>query len=79
MVVDPNGKTIETGTFTTREEGEKSFTAKLSIDIETNKKKNVEFNFSGNFEVGNYTIQIYQNGFLIGQKIQTLKKGGLFS
>lgn len=79
LVVGPNGKTIETGTFTTREEGEKSFTAKLSIDIETNKKKNVEFNFSGNFEVGNYTIQIYQNGFLIGQKIQTLKKGGLFS
>ena len=34
-----NGKTIETGTFTTREEGEKSFTRKLSIDIETNKKK----------------------------------------
>ena len=79
LVVDPNGKTIETGTFTTREEGEKSFTAKLSIDIETNKKKNVEFNFSGNFKVGNYTIQIYQNGFLIGQKTQTLKKGGLFS
>lgn len=78
LVVDPNGKTIETGTFTT-EEGEKSFTAKLSIDIETNKKKNVEFNFSGNFKVGNYTIQIYQNGFLIGQKTQTLKKGGLFS
>lgn len=28
---------------------------------------------------GNYKIQIYQNGFLIGQGTKELKKGGLFS
>ena len=85
-VIGPDGKPISTqalnsGTFTTREEGEKAFTAKLPVDIETAKKKNVEFSFSpgDNFQQGNYTIQIYQNGFLIGEGTRELKKGGLFS
>ena len=85
-VIGPDGKPIATpslnsGTFTTREEGDKAFTAKLPVDIETAKKKNVEFSFSpgANFQQGNYTIQIYQNGFLIGEGTRALKKGGLFS
>ena len=58
-----------------------AYTAKLPVDLETAKKKNVEFAFSpgSNFIKGNYTIQIYQNGFLIGQSTRELKKGGLFS
>lgn len=84
-VIGPDGKPISTqslnsGTFTTREEGEKQFTAKLPVDIETAKKKNVQFSFApGNFQQGNYTIEIYQNGFLIGQGTRELRKGGLFS
>jgi hypothetical protein len=83
LVIGPDGQPLtngETGTFTTREEGDKSFTAKLPVELEPAKKKNVEFSFApGNFQQGNYTIQIYQNGFLIGEGTQTLKKGGLFS
>ena len=85
LVVGPDGKPIaveslHSGTFTTREEGDKSFTAKLPIDVETAKRKNVEFQFTpGNFQQGNYTIQIYQNGFKIGESTRELKKGGLFS
>ena len=70
------------GTFTTREEGEKSFTAKVPVDMETAKKKNVAFAFEpiGNsFQIGSYKVQIYQNGFLIGEGTTQLKKGGLFS
>ena len=85
-VIGPDGKPISiqslnSGTFTTREEGEKTFTAKLPVDIETAKKKNVQFAFEpgNNFQQGNYTIQIYQNGFLIGEGTRQLKKGGLFS
>ena len=85
LVMGPDGKPIKaeslhSGTFTTRDEGDKSFTAKLPIEVETAKKKNIEFQFTpGNFQQGNYTIQIYQNGFKIGESNLALKKGGLFS
>lgn len=86
LVIGPDGKPISaeslgSGTFSTREEGEKSFTAKLPIELETAKKRNVEFAFKPgeNFQQGNYIIQIYQNGFKIGEGTRTLKKGGLFS
>lgn len=85
-VIGPDGKPISieklgSGTFTTREDGDKSFTAKVPVDLETSKKKNVEFAFvpGENFLRGSYTIQIYQNGFKIGEGIRQLKKGGLFS
>jgi myosin heavy subunit len=85
-VIGPDGKPISiqslnSGMFTTREEGDKAFTAKLPVEIETAKKKNVQFTFTpgDNFQQGNYTIQIYQNGFLIGEGTRELKKGGLFS
>ncbi|MFN8242412.1 MAG: hypothetical protein U0X40_00050 [Ferruginibacter sp.] len=82
LVIGPDGKPITTGdTFITREEGEKGYTAKLPVDIETAKKKNVEFAFAPgtSFQQGSYHVMIYQNGFLIGEGIQELKKGGLFS
>lgn len=86
-IIGPDGKpvaaqSLNSGTFTTREDGEKAFTAKLPVEIETAKKKNVEFSFTSpdtNFQQGSYTIQIYQNGFLIGEGTRELKKGGLFS
>ena len=83
LVIGPDGKAINTGseTFTTREEGDKAFTAKVPVDLETAKMKNVEFAFipGSSFQQGSYTVQIYQNGFLIGQGTRELKKGGLFS
>jgi hypothetical protein len=88
VVTGPDGKPVMPQTkdsmgttFTTREEGDKPFTSKLAVDLETNKTKNVHFSFSpgGNFQEGNYTIQIYQNGFKIGEGTRELKKGGLFS
>jgi TolA-binding protein len=83
VVLGPDGKAINTGTetFTTREAVAMPFTAKMPVDLETAKKKNVEFAFvpGSSFVQGNYTVQIYQNGFLIGQGTRELKKGGLFS
>lgn len=87
LVTGPDGKTMQTsvggsGTFTTREEGEKLFTAKVPVDLETAKKKNVAFAFvpgGSSFQMGSYKVQIYQNGFLIGEGTTQLKKGGLFS
>ncbi|MDP4282948.1 MAG: hypothetical protein Q8891_00875 [Bacteroidota bacterium] len=86
VVTGPDGKPISeqslnSGTFTTRNGDDKTFTAKLPVAIETAQKKNVQFTFTpaNNFQEGNYTIQIYQNGFLIGEGKRELKKGGLFS
>ena len=83
VVIGPDGKPLSKGTemFTTRDEGDKNYTAKLPVEIETAKKKNVEFAFVPGtvFQQGTYKIMIYQNGFLIGEGLQELKKGGLFS
>jgi len=83
LVYGPDGKPLtngENGTFNTREDGEKQFTAKLPVEMETAKKRNVEFSFSpAKFKEGNYKIQIWQNGYLIGEGTRDLRKGGLFS
>lgn len=87
VVIGPDGKPVTTttdstgDTFTTRDEGSKTFTAKLPVDLQTAQTKNVEFAFApgSHFQQGSYKIQIYQNGFLIGEKTRELKKGGLFS
>ena len=82
----PDGKNMTaealgSGTFTTREEGDRSYTAKVPVDLETAKTKKVDFAFTPgtNFQKGSYTIEIYQNGFKIGEGVRELKKGGLFS
>jgi predicted RNase H-like nuclease (RuvC/YqgF family) len=84
-ITDPEGKPVSvealgSGTFTTREEGEKPFTAKVPVEIETGKKKHVEFAWKQNsaFKRGAYKIEIYHNGFKIGEGVRELKKGGLF-
>lgn len=84
IVIAPDGKTVTntegSGTFSTRDSGEQPFTAKLPVTLETSKTKNVEFGFvpTGHFVQGAYKIQIYQNGFLIGEGSRSLKKGGIF-
>lgn len=83
VVTGPDGQPVSTtataaSTFTTREDGDKPFTAKLPVEIETAKKRNVEFALTqpSNFKEGSYRIQIYQNGFLIGDGTRQLKKSG---
>jgi septal ring factor EnvC (AmiA/AmiB activator) len=85
LVMGPDGKLlapteIAAATFTTREEGDKAYTAKVPVNLEAAKKKNVEFGFTPGttFQTGSYKVQIYQNGFLIGEGTTQLKKGGIF-
>ena len=89
VVIGPDGKPVASNvaadasgdTFTTRDDGNKTFTAKLPVDLQTAQTKNVQFAFvpGNHFAQGSYKIQIYQNGFLIGEKTSELRKGGLFS
>lgn len=84
-ITGPDGKNMVVAagpaTFTTREEGDKSYTAKVPVDFQMSQKKKVEFAFTpaGKFQQGSYMIQIYQNGYKIGEGTSELKKGGLFS
>jgi len=85
-ITGPDGKPISvpalgSGTFASRDEGDKIFTAKVPVDIEAGKPKSVQFAWKQNteFQKGNYKIEIYHNGFKIGEGVRELKKGGLFS
>jgi peptidoglycan hydrolase CwlO-like protein len=83
IVTAPDGKVISEatgGTFTSREEGDKNFTSKLTVPYEQGKRQNVQLPLTQDkFQVGDYKIQVYHNGFKIGEGVTTLKKGGLFS
>jgi hypothetical protein len=83
IVTAPDGKVMSEatgGTFTTREEGDKNFTSKLTVPYEQGKRQNVQLPLTQDkFQVGDYKIQVYHNGFKIGEGVRTLKKGGLFS
>ena len=84
MVTAPDGKIIAntdlgSGTLNTRVDGEKAFTTKLPIQYEQGAPKNIQFPISqSDFGTGNYKIEIYHNGFKIGEGTRSLKKGGLF-
>ena len=82
VVTGPDGNIIsEGGNFSTREEGSKAYTSKVSVNYEQNKIIPVSFDWkqTDRFKEGDYKIEIYNNGFKIGQGTKTLKKGGLFS
>ncbi|MFI5152159.1 MAG: hypothetical protein ACHQET_02415 [Chitinophagales bacterium] len=84
-ITGPDGKAISvpalgSGSFTTRDEGDKVFTAKVPVDIEAGKTKSVQFAWKQNtpFQIGSYKIEIFHNGFKIGEGTKELKKGGIF-
>lgn len=85
IVTAPNGSVISdaslgSGTLTTRTEGDRPFTTRVSMEYEQGTRKALQFPIrQSDFQTGNYKIEIYHNGFKIGESIRSLKKGGLFS
>ena len=84
-ITAPDGSPIAvealgSGKFVTREGIEKDFTKKVEVDYKQGEKQkvNVEWKQDTDFQTGNYRIEIYNNGFKIGEGIRTFKKGGLF-
>ncbi|KAA9038607.1 hypothetical protein FW778_13715 [Ginsengibacter hankyongi] len=76
VVVDALGS----GKFVTRDGTEKPFTKKVQINYVQGQKQpvTVEWTQNSNFQTGNYKIEIYNNGFKIGEGVRAFKKGGLF-
>ncbi len=80
IVTAPDGKVISEGTMlNTRTDGDKAITAKVPIDYTQGQRKNIQFPIrQTDFLTGDYKIEIYHNGFKIGEGVRSLKKGGLF-
>ena len=84
IVTAPDGQVISdanlgSGTLTTRTEGDKQFTSKVTSEYEQGTRKNIQVPLrQDGFQTGDYRIEIYQNGFKIAEGVRTLKKGGLF-
>ena len=72
---------LGSGKFTTRDGVDKFFTHKIEINYTQGQRQTVSFDWkqNSNFATGNYKIEVFQNGFKIGEGICTFKKGGLFS
>ena len=72
---------LGSGTFSTRDGQQKFYTQKLDVDYTQNKKQTVSFDWkqNTNFNTGNYKIEVFNNGFKVGEASRPLKKGGLFS
>lgn len=79
LVTAPDGKSIAdaafgSGTLATRTDGDKTFTSKLSISYEQGTRKNISLPLHlASFQKGGYKIQVYHNGFKIGEGTSVLK------
>lgn len=83
IVTGPDGKVITdpagASTLSTRNDGDRPYTYKTTIQYEQGTRKTVEVPMhQDHFQTGDYKIEIYQNGFKIAEGVRTLKKGGLF-
>ena len=80
-ITAPDGKAFtEGGTFATREEGTKSFANKLTVQYEHNASLPVSYDIkqTSKFVEGEHKVEVYNNGFKIGEGKTSLRKGGLF-
>ena len=82
-VLNPDGTVVTKGnSITTRIDGDKKYSEKLVVNYEQGKPLPVSFDWKqseSKFQIGNYKVEIYQNGYKIGEGNATLKKGGLFA
>ena len=84
-ITAPDGSSIGvealgSGKFTTREGQDKVYTQKMEVNYTQNKKQMIRFDWKQNskFSIGNYKIEVFNNGFKIGEAMIPLKKAGIF-
>ena len=84
-ITGPDGKPIiaealGSGKFSTRDGEQKNYTQKIDLNYTQGQRQtlSIDWKQNTNFEKGDYKIEVYNNGFKIGEGISSLKKGGLF-
>lgn len=85
-ITDPAGLPVKSdflgsGIFNTRNGVEKPFTQKMNINYTQGQRQtlSIDWKNDGKYATGDYKIEVFHNGFKIGQSVKSLKKGGLFS
>ena len=75
-ITGPDGKAFnETGKINTREDGTKNYSQKVSVKYEQNKELPVSYDIKNiKFTEGEYLVEIYHNGFKIGEGKTKLTK-----
>ncbi len=84
VISDPAGKVVTYNAgdiFTDRNGNKQAFTSKVSVNYTDGKSLPVSFDWKNDktFTEGKYLIEIFHNGFKIGEQVRTMKKGGLFN
>ena len=77
-LTSPDGKPFgEAGNIVTREDGNKPYANKLSIQYVQNEMLPVSYDVkqTSKFTEGEYKVEVYNNGFKIGEGKTTLKRG----
>ncbi len=71
---------LGSGKFITRDGQEKLFTTKIQINYTQSQIQTVSFDWrqETSFSTGEYKIEVYHNGYKIGEGYRKLKKGGIF-
>jgi hypothetical protein len=85
-ITGPDGKPLAaealgSGKFNTRDGQQKLYTQKVDVNYTQGQRQtlSIDWKQNTNFAIGDYKIEVYNNGFKIGEGIRSLKKGGLFS
>jgi chromosome segregation ATPase len=80
VITGPDGQVLqnegwESRNFDTKNEGSKEYTLKVRFDYEKGEQKLNIFSLSPDkykYQKGNYVMQVYHNGYMIGQTVKTL-------
>jgi len=75
-IIGPDGAAFnQTGKINTREDGTKAYSNKLSVQYEQNKELPISYDIKNvKFTEGEYLVEIYHNGFKIGEGKTKLTK-----
>ena len=80
-ITSPNGVSFsEGGKINTREDGTKAYSNKIAVQYVQNAALPISYDIKQSAKLieGDYLVEVYNNGFKIGEGKSTLKKGGLF-
>lgn len=84
-ITGPDGKPLAaealgSGKFSTRDGEQKLYTQKIDLNYTQGQRQtlSIDWKQNTNFTIGDYKIEVYNNGFKIGEGIGSLKKGGWF-
>ena len=80
IITDPSGKVIlntesGSGRFVARDGKELAYTQRVDVNYVQNQRQTVNFVWkqAGTFVTGNYRIEVYHNGFKIGEGLRPLR------